>query len=646
MKMKKILIRFILCSFILVLSTLVISCTMPGGGGGSEETPKPAEENLKDRYGVPREVNASINLPEEYDGAVLAWSSDHEDVLNSQGMLFMPEDDVTVKLTVTITKAGKSEKKTISVDVVPSKRDPFTVAYRQYEGKVQSQYYKNGSFEIAQYYKTYTVTYTSLNPDVIKDNGDIIQTDHDQEAVIEIRITNTENNEVRNYYKRTIIKEYNKDTYAKLIADWVDGEVAEYKAGRREKLPTTHVKYPSTIIWNSGKDVIVTEDGTVIKPIEIVNDTITCQVQYQDATVSRKYQLENFGGNTLEGFLDTWLPYIMPSELVTHKNYVQWISNDYYFHHQIPIYTGAVLNLIDGKEITINQTYFNDVRNTTYKNRVWYRYDGEIKHPSLKMNATQSEIQNENNNSNYVTQAYLDKAFYPGYVIPNEENILWVVVHESGMARPGEDAKLLAQTQYNNVYVNSTYREASWNYQVDQGVIYQSFEDTMACWHAGGTHPSEIYAHCNSSSIGIEMCINVDGNYDGSMHHDTKLVAMLCYKYNLTVDNIKRHYDMSGKECPAYMIRTNRWSQFLEWTTMELNAIKYLRDATVTWTVSDLDTLFTQGPNGLYYAKAVSEKTDVTITLDVVKGGYHFNKTVVLSLYPDTVDLSQWIWAE
>ena len=64
MKMKRILTRFILCSFILVLSTLVISCTMPGGGGGSEETPKPAEENLKDRYGRSEEHTSELQSPD------------------------------------------------------------------------------------------------------------------------------------------------------------------------------------------------------------------------------------------------------------------------------------------------------------------------------------------------------------------------------------------------------------------------------------------------------------------------------------------------------------------------------------------------------------------------------------------------------
>ena len=603
--MKKILISF---AFIFILTIVLVGC-------GKKPQPEPEEKPDL----LPSEINASIILPEGY-----VWTSSNPEILNEQGMLFVPEEDTVVTMT-----AQKGDKKyDYEVNVTSPKKDPFSTAYKSYAGKIENSYYKNGSFKCTQY-RTYKVEFNSLNPEVISNDGVIYQTDYDQEAIIEIKITNTENNEVRIYYKKTTIRQYAVDTYAAIIASWVDTQIEEFKNGNIEKLPTKHEKYPSTIEWTGGGNIVVLKDGTVIKPVEYVRDSISCLITYSDYTILRTYKFEDFGGNTEEAFLDGWLSYIMPTEITTHKNYVYLEKdNDYYFHHQIQIYTGGVLNLVDGKPITINQDYFNDV-STSYKNVLWYTYGGKKVH------------------SPDVPQSYLDKAFYPGYQMPNESDILWVVVHESGMARPGETAELLAKTQHNDVYVTEDPRAASWHYQVDENYIYQSFDNELALWHAGGnytTSPNCYYG--NSNSIGIEMCINADGNYDGSMHHDTKLVATLCNMYNLGIENVKRHFDFSGKECPAYMIRTNRWTQFLEWTAIELNAIKYLSDAEVNWTVSDLDTLFTKGPNGLYYAKAVTQKTDVTITLDVVKGDYHFNKTVTVSLYPDNIDLSIWQWVE
>lgn len=59
----------------------------------------------------------------------------------------------------------------------------------------------------------------------------------------------------------------------------------------------------------------------------------------------------------------------------------------------------------------------------------------------------------------------------------------------------------------------------------------------------------------NLTTIGIEMCIEKDG----SLHPDTynrtvKLVATLLKQYKLTVDDVYRHYDITGKNCPAFWV--------------------------------------------------------------------------------------------
>lgn len=614
--MKKHLFIFIT----LILLIFTVSC-----GETNKE-----EDHTFDGITLPSEVSASFSLPSE-DG--LTWKSNNEDVLTSDGWLFMPDGDVDVTFTATLS--GKTKDYVVKVNT--STKDKFTVAYNYYQGKVLSSYSKNNSFNVSKY-GNYDVTFTSLNPNLITNEGVITQSDEDKTAIIKIVITNTETKEERTYYKKTIIKQYNADTFLANISSWVDEKVAQYRQGKLEKLPTKHEKYPSTIEWISGSFVVVLQDGSVIKPVDIVNDAISCVITYNNKQIEKTIKLDNFGGNTLEGFLDAWLPYIMPENITAHHNYVhqKYLNNgdaDYYFHNQIECYTGGVLNLIDGKAITINKDYLCDVDNTTYNTKLWYTYtkDGKLTH------------------SPNVTQEYLDSTFYPGYKIPNEDNTLWVVVHESGMALPEKNARFLAQFQYNNVYVTPTenVREASWHYQVDDQGIYQSFNDALALWHAGGNYgdPSKYYAYGNSNSIGIEMCINADGNYDGAMRMDTKLVANLLYKYGLNIQNVKRHYDFSGKQCPAYMIETNRWAEFLKYVSIEYNAIKYLSDATVTWTISD-PTLFTAASNGLYYAKAVTQDTNVTITLDVVKDSYHFNKSVTITLKPDTVDLSIWDWED
>ena len=158
-------------------------------------------------------------------------------------------------------------------------------------------------------------------------------------------------------------------------------------------------------------------------------------------------------------------------------------------------------------------------------------------------------------------------------------------------------------------------------------------DDNVYAWHAGGDYGKWL-PYRNQNSIGIEMCINQDGNYDGSMAHDAKLVAELMHRYNLTMSNVVRHHDTSGKECPSYMLRTNRYGEFLEKVRNEYIAMKYLKNAEVEWTISQPD-LFVKGPNGLYYAKPVQVETTISITLSVTIGSYTFNRTTQVKLYPD-----------
>ncbi|GIO25078.1 N-acetylmuramoyl-L-alanine amidase [Oceanobacillus sp. J11TS1] len=134
--------------------------------------------------------------------------------------------------------------------------------------------------------------------------------------------------------------------------------------------------------------------------------------------------------------------------------------------------------------------------------------------------------------------------------------INYITVHQTGNTNKGANAKVHAKLQSNG---NS--RAASWHYTVDDKEAYQSFEDTAQCWHCGdGQGPG------NTQSIGVEICINSDGNYKKSVENGAKLVKQLMDKHNLTIDRVKQHYDWSGKNCPA-QIRAGQqgvtWSDFI-----------------------------------------------------------------------------------
>ena len=46
------------------------------------------------------------------------------------------------------------------------------------------------------------------------------------------------------------------------------------------------------------------------------------------------------------------------------------------------------------------------------------------------------------------------------------------------------------------------------------------------------------------------MCVNTDNDWGKTINNVKDLLHHLFEKHNLTVDNVHRHFDISGKDCP------------------------------------------------------------------------------------------------
>ena len=63
----------------------------------------------------------------------------------------------------------------------------------------------------------------------------------------------------------------------------------------------------------------------------------------------------------------------------------------------------------------------------------------------------------------------------------------------------------------------------------------------------------------------IECCIPDDtGRFNDATYQTlVHLVAWLCGRYDLTMDDVIRHYDVTGKNCPKYYVEhEDAWKQF------------------------------------------------------------------------------------
>lgn len=136
-----------------------------------------------------------------------------------------------------------------------------------------------------------------------------------------------------------------------------------------------------------------------------------------------------------------------------------------------------------------------------------------------------------------------------------KQAIQYIVIHDTANARAGADAL----SHYR--YFDSADRQASAHYFVDDQRVLQTVEDFDTAWH-GGRPLGNI---SNDNSIGIEICINSDGDYRRAVEKTAELAAFLLRKYRLGIDRLKRHYDISRKICPRSMYAENweSWHSFV-----------------------------------------------------------------------------------
>lgn len=75
---------------------------------------------------------------------------------------------------------------------------------------------------------------------------------------------------------------------------------------------------------------------------------------------------------------------------------------------------------------------------------------------------------------------------------------------------------------------------------------------------------SSYYGDANCTAIGIEMCIEKDGSIaSATFNRSVDVAAELCKKYGLTSADIYRHYDVTGKNCPApWVAKPSEFTRF------------------------------------------------------------------------------------
>lgn len=95
--------------------------------------------------------------------------------------------------------------------------------------------------------------------------------------------------------------------------------------------------------------------------------------------------------------------------------------------------------------------------------------------------------------------------------------------------------------------------------------IWSSVPERDTAWHCGSK--SYVHPSCrNTNSIGIEMCCKIgpSGWYieEETLAAAAELGRDIMARYGIPIDNVVRHYDVTGKLCPWPLVDETAWANF------------------------------------------------------------------------------------
>lgn len=149
----------------------------------------------------------------------------------------------------------------------------------------------------------------------------------------------------------------------------------------------------------------------------------------------------------------------------------------------------------------------------------------------------------------------------------NASQIRYLVYHYTG--NDGDKAA------NNAAYFQRNIVKASAHYFVDDTTVYQSVPELKIAWSVGGskyanadkTGGGTMYGIItNTNSVSIEMCDTIrNGIYQASeatLANAAALGRALMEKYGIPIENVYRHFDVTGKHCPSYLVNAQKWAEF------------------------------------------------------------------------------------
>jgi len=145
----------------------------------------------------------------------------------------------------------------------------------------------------------------------------------------------------------------------------------------------------------------------------------------------------------------------------------------------------------------------------------------------------------------------------------------YLAVHWTANEGPGSDADNNAR------YFQNSGRAASAHYCVDDHQIVRCVPEDEVAYSVGATRYTAFKAqhiggdNPNNHVISVEMCVNSDGKFWSMYSNTAHLCADILKRHGWGIDKLIRHYDVTGKVCPAFFVTDIAAKKFMCGTAHE-----------------------------------------------------------------------------
>lgn len=208
----------------------------------------------------------------------------------------------------------------------------------------------------------------------------------------------------------------------------------------------------------------------------------------------------------------------------------------------------------------------------------------------------------------------------------NDDNVYWVVVHDTGNNAQGSGA--LSHSNYLWNLVNADVGPyISWHFTMDDTLLYQHLPEIERAYHAGDgstlPYKGSYLGGGNTNGISIETAVSYGYDIYRIWQRTAKLVATLLERYNLPREHMTFHQDFSGKLCPQTMIRSGLQPLFHKFADVEYEVATKHPDAEISFVSHNPEYVDQTGR----IISLPQEALTVSYTVSVTVGGQETSRT-------------------